>query len=391
LYPHQLERLTGALAAPPLAALVGSTPANVAYLAGYASVARTLYPEACALAVMAPEGTALVVPTIDAPAVAEAGITVDHVIPYGRFVFDYADPPGDAGARVREWTARVEASAGAALVRALDTLGVRGGAIGFDEAGCLPAVAREIVASLGARRVVDGGRPLQQARQVKGPWEIETLERALVAAEEALNAVIQMLEPGVSEREAVDLYEAEVRRRGATPCCPLITFGPHTAFPAVPTGGRTLRRGDLVRLDVGCVLSGYHADVTRTAVMGDPDARQAEVFDAVAAGLSAAIDAMRPGANAGAIFTAAIDAVRAAGLPRYDRHHVGYGIGLDARETPVLALGSEARLEAGMVLRVETPYYEQGWGGAQVKDTVLVLRTGTRVMNRSHRGLVVLD
>ena len=200
-----------------------------------------------------------------------------------------------------------------------------------------------------------------------------------------------MLKPGVSEREAVDLYEAEVRRRGATPCCPLITFGPQTALPAVPTSDRTLRRGDLVRLDVGCVRQGYHAEVTRTAVMGTPDARQEAVFDALARGVEAGIDAIRPGMTAGAAFTATLEAVRAGGLPGYRHDHLGYGIGLDGRETPMLHGGSSATLDIGMVLTVEAPYYEHGWGGAQIKDTALVTRTGARVMNRSHRGLVVLD
>jgi Xaa-Pro aminopeptidase len=171
----------------------------------------------------------------------------------------------------------------------------------------------------------------------------------------------------------------------------LITFGTRTALPAAPPSERALRGGDLVRLDVGCVWQDYHADVTRTAVMGAPTARQEAVFDAVAAGLEAALAAVRPGAIAGEIFTSTVAAVRAAGLPQYDRHHVGYGIGLDARESPILAPGRIAALEQGMVLRVETPYYEHGWGGAQLKETVLVTQSGSRVMNRSRRGLLVLD
>jgi len=240
-------------------------------------------------------------------------------------------------------------------------------------------------------RMVDGAVALLEARQVKGPWEIEALERALIAAEEALNAVVQTLKPGATEREAVGLFEAEVRRRGAEPCCPLITFGPHTAYPAVPSSDRVLRNGDLVRLDVGCTWQGYHADVTRTAVAGAPEPRQEAVFDAVAAGLDVAIAAARPGAIAREIFAATVAAVRAAGLPGYDRHHVGYGIGLDARESPSIDADSTVALEAGMVLRLETPYYEHGWGGAQLKETVLVTRGGPRVMNRSRRGLLLLD
>jgi Xaa-Pro aminopeptidase len=390
VYPHQLERLTGALAAAHASALVGSTDANVAYLTGFRSVSRLVYPDAAVLAVAAPSGVALVIPAIDAPAVAEAGIAVDHVIPYGRFVFGFADVPDEIGTRVRAWTRDAAPSPAAGLRAALGALGASG-PIALDEDGLTPTAARAIAAELGDCAVVDGAAALAGARQVKGPWEIQALERALVIAEEALNAVVQMLKPGVTEREAVELFEAETRKRGATPCCPLITFGRRTALPAAPTSERALRTRDLVRLDVGCIWEGYHADVTRTAVAGAVDARQEALFDAVLQGVEAGIKAVRPGVTAGEVFAAAVGAVRAAGLPGFDRHHVGYGIGLDARETPILRADSRETLEAGMVLRLETPYYEHGWGGVQAKETVLVTRSEARVMNRSRRGLVVLD
>ena len=391
MYPHQRERLTEALAAHRASALVGTTNANVAYITGFRSVSRLVYPDAAVLAVMAPSGTALVVPTIDTPAVADTRVDVDHVIPYGRFVFDFAAQPGDTGTRVREWMARAADSPGAALRAALEALGVTGDVIALDEMGLTAGTAREITNVLGGHTVADGASALALARQIKGPWEIEALDRALGVAEEALNAVVQALKPGVTEKEAVELFETEVRKRNATPCCPLITFGPRTALPAAPPSDRALRSGELVRLDVGCVWQDYHADVTRTAVMGVPTARQEAVFEAVAAGLEVAIAALRPGAVAGEIFSSTVAAVRTAGLPQYDRHHVGYGIGLDPREAPILGPGRIAVLEAGMVLRVETPYYEHGWGGAQLKETVLVTLSGPRVMNRSRRGLLVLD
>src|SRR2546428_474529 len=87
---------------------------------------------------------------------------------------------------------------------------------------------------------------------------------------------------------------------------------------------------------------------------------------------------------------AAVTAVRAAGLPEFRRHHVGHGIGLEPAEAPWLRPGGDT-LEAGMVLRVETPYYELGGFGVNVKETVLVTRGGATVVNRSHRGLVLLD
>jgi Xaa-Pro aminopeptidase len=138
------------------------------------------------------------------------------------------------------------------------------------------------------------------------------------------------------------------------------------------------------------VVKGYHSDVARMAVMGEPSARQQETFDALHAGVEAAIDAVRPGVAGGEIFDAALAAVRAAGLPTFDRHHVGHGIGLEPAETPWLRPGGPP-LEMGMVLRVETPYYVTGEAGLNLKEAVLVTRSGAHSLNRSHRGLVILD
>jgi Xaa-Pro aminopeptidase len=53
--------------------------------------------------------------------------------------------------------------------------------------------------------------------------------------------------------------------------------------------------------------------------------------------------------------------------------------------------GNETQLVAGEVLRIETPHYEYGWAGLNVKETVLVTEGGGRVLNRCRRSLVVLD
>ena len=84
------------------------------------------------------------------------------------------------------------------------------------------------------------------------------------------------------------------------------------------------------------------------------------------AGERAAIERMRPGVTVGEIFDTAVRVTREAGIPDYQRHHVGHGIGLEPYDPPTIVAGSEARLEPGMVFCVETPYYEHGWGGVQV-------------------------
>src|SRR5439155_19915952 len=136
--------------------------------------------------------------------------------------------------------------------------------------------------------------------------EIEALRRALIAAEEALNLVIQMLEPGVTERAAIELLEHEVRRRDATPRSTVIVFGPRKARARAPGSKRALDAGDLIRLDVACVWRGFHAEVARTAVMGAPDVRQETAFDAVLNGIEAALYSVRSGAIANQVFSKAV-------------------------------------------------------------------------------------
>jgi Xaa-Pro aminopeptidase len=131
--------------------------------------------------------------------------------------------------------------------------------------------------------------------------------------------------------------------------------------------------------------------VARTAVMGEPGRRASRAADAILTGLEAAIGRIAPGVTAGDIHATAVSATREAGLPGFTRYHVGHGIGLEPYERPKLNAGNSTPLEAGDVLRVETPYYEHGWSGVSIKDTVLVTTTGARALNRSARGLVVLD
>ncbi len=390
MYPHQAERLDGALARLGVQALVAASVANVAYISGFRSLSRAVYPATEVFAVYASTGTALVIPAIDAPAVAGGDVEADHVACYGRFQVEVAEGADPAARRAAELTAASAASPADALAAALRALGVAHGTIGLDAAPLTESTARAVAERLESAKIRSASSALAEARAVKGPYEIDCLQQALRLAEESIHEGLGELSAGTTEREAAGVYERALARRGARPSATIIAFGPNTALPAVAPADRALRPGDLIRFDVGCVFKGYHADVARMATLGEPTPRQQARYDAVEAGVDAALATIRPGAASRSVFEAAIAAVRAAGIPEFRRHHVGHGIGLDPAEEPWLAADGPA-LEAGMVVRVETPFYELGAAGLHVKETVLVNHGGAAVMNRSNRGLVVLD
>jgi Xaa-Pro dipeptidase len=389
VYPHQGERLEQARERAGAEALVATSSENVAYLTGYWSLSRAVYPATEIHAVFAPGGTALIVPSIDVASVVAAGVDVTHVACYGEFHVDAGADAEEARA-VRAIVARAAASPADALAGALDALGVRAGVIGLDDA-LLPAASAAAAAErLRGFALRPASEALATARLVKSPYEIECLLTALRISEEAILAVLDALSPGLTERQAATLYESEIARHGAAPYCTIIAMGDNAGVPAPFPSERAARMRDVVRFDVGCIFKGYKSDVARTAIMGEPTPRQEARYDALLAGLDAAIAAVAPGVAAGAVFEAAVNATRAGGLPGYRRHHVGHGIGLAAAEPPWLSPDGSPALEPGMVLRVETPYYAPGETGMNVKDTVLVTQKGATVMNRSHRGLIVL-
>jgi Xaa-Pro aminopeptidase len=388
VYPHQADRLTMALQESGLAALVAATPANVRYVTDF-SRRRGAAVRTRPFAVFSPGGTALVVEARDAPSVVTDAVAVDHIVCFGGPAF--AAPGRTSHAeRLRAILDTRCQDPATALIRALDALDVRGGRVGVDEAGVPPPLWTALLDRLSPRVVAPASERFGAARRVKSPYELECLERALHIAEEALNQVIQVIKPGLTEREAISIYEAEVLKRGAATDPAIVAFGERAAIPAPWPTDRALRAGEIVRFDLGCVFKGYHASVARTAVMGAPDERQERASEGVGAGLEAALDTIGPGIPAARVHRAGAEAAGKS-LPDFPGDQIGHGIGLELHEQPALEEGAVTLLEAGEVLCVDLPYWALGWGSAHLRETVLVTTRGYHVLNRSARGLIVLD
>jgi len=387
---HVKARLTAVLDAEGLDAIVATTTENLYYMTGFRSISHALFRGLELYGVFTRRGTGLVVPFIDTTGVAADEIAVDHLACYGKFFFEYADDPGAVGQKIRQWTAAPAASPADALAAVLGDLGALGGRVGLDEANVFPATWRRLEERLAATTLIPGYQLLRGARAVKSADEVARLERAALIAEDGIAAVLGMLKSGVTEHEAAHVYEQEVLRRGASPFFTVVTIGERAALADVYPSERALRPGDLVRFDLGCVYQSYRSDISRTAVLGRPTDKQARYYAGVLAGERAAIAAMKPGVLVSDIFDVAVRVTRESGIPHYQRHHVGHGIGLEPYDPPTINAATRTALEPGMVFCVETPYYEHGWGGVQVEDAVEITATGARRLTRSSQDLAIL-
>jgi Xaa-Pro aminopeptidase len=361
-------RLLDALRSAPFDLLVLAEPENVAYATGYRSVAGDIFRGHRIAAFVGTDLLAVAAPAADGGALTE--FVADHE-PFGRFFFEGREMADGHGSFV-------EAVAGAAA-----RLRLRGTA-GVDDA--VDEECRGALQSLGLE-VGPAGRWLRSVRAVKLPGEIERLSEAARLAEEGISAALSTTGPGVTERDLAATVAATMAAGGGTPRFVVVTAGERSALSDARATTRPLLHGDLVRFDVGCTVDGYWSDVGRTAVVGGPDRRQAARYEAILAGEEAQLAVIRPGVSAGELFDTAVDAVEGAGLHPYRRHHCGHGIGLAVYEPPIVSPGEDAVVVPGMVLCLETPFYELGWGGMMVEDTVLVTADGHRRLTTSGREL----
>ncbi len=194
----------------------------------------------------------------------------------------------------------------------------------------------------------------------------------------------------MTESELARPFHSCTVMNDAFPVIGCIGFGTRAAMPNVQPSATALKRGDVIRFDVGGRYKHYRADVARIAVLGEADRKTSSYCHALHVGVLKALEMIRPGVRASDVFATAVEAVRREGISHYNRSHVGHGIGLDGYDLPDLTATSQDIIEEGMVMCVETPYYELGWTGLQVEDMVVVRRDGVENLMSSSGGLRIV-
>jgi Xaa-Pro dipeptidase len=390
-----LPRAREVFGAAGLDAVMATTQANVRYLSGFVGFGQRLMPSTQVYAIA--EVATLADSTVVLPA-GELDVWAQFppgdakAAPYGRFFVEESSN----GAAVSDEITRYRSLVGAAvqptslsaITSHLDVLEPQA-RIGLDERG-IAAPARDALRARYGDRLVDAAALFDQVRMVKTPEEVRRLTRATEVIESAFKRAIAEAREGMTELEMALVFDSETIRLGGEPVFTVLAFGDRSALPNALPGNRRLRRGDVIRFDIGCRTEGYYSDIARNAVFGVANEKQRQYYAAILEGERRAIQEVRPGVAANAIFAVAVETTRAAGIPHYRRHHVGHGIGLDVYDLPILNESTATPLEPGMVLEVETPYYELGFGGLQVEDTILVTENGHRRLTGTSSELALV-
>lgn len=281
------------------------------------------------------------------------------------------------------------------VVAALVAFAVGGGAarLGFESHDWRVSTLKAVRAAHRDLDLVPTTGVVEALRTVKDDEEIEALAQACRISDEALAALLPEVRVGSTERLLARRLEWLMLELGASAISfdTIVAGGPHSAIPHHSPTDRALEAGDLLKIDFGAAYDGYHADETRTFVVGaDPQPWQSELHALVAQAQAAGVAALAVGADVREVDHAARSVIAAAGHAEHFGHGLGHGVGLDIHEAPMMGYAATGILGDRTPVTVEPGVYLPGRGGVRIEDT-LVVRTGGPVsLTQTTRELLVL-
>ncbi|MDK2757069.1 MAG: Xaa-Pro peptidase family protein [Blastomonas fulva] len=235
-----------------------------------------------------------------------------------------------------------------------------------------------------ALTLVSGAPAIDGCRMHKSPAEIALMQQAKTMTLEIHRRAALILREGIRASEVVRFIDEGHRKIGGAPStfC-MVQFGHGTAFPHGVPGDPQLREGDMVLIDTGTTVQGYHSDITRSYVFGTPDDEQRRIWELEHAAQGAAFAAAQPGHACESVDQAARNVLEAGGLgPDYNLpglpHRTGHGIGLSIHEPAYLVRGDKTPLATGMCFSNEPMIVIPDRFGIRLEDHFYMADDGPR-------------
>lgn len=236
-------------------------------------------------------------------------------------------------------------------------------------------------------------RAVEQLRTVKDADEIEALREACDISTRALEQIVSGPVLGRTELELARELDDLLLDLGAEAVGfdTILASGPNSSIPHHQPSGRTVERGDLLKIDFGARVRGYHADCTRTFVVGsEPADWQRDVHAAVHAAQSVGRKRARPDADTRGVFDAVVAALEPTGYADKFVHGLGHGVGLMIHEDPFMGETTTGRLPDRTAITIEPGVYLPGLGGVRIEDTLIVHADAPEILTTASRDLRVI-
>ena len=234
---------------------------------------------------------------------------------------------------------------------------------------------------------------VENLRVIKDDVEIESTKQALALAESVFSSFAKTIAPGMTEKEAAWSMEKGMREAGAEALSfpTIVASGPNSALPHAIPGEREFKAGEPLLFDWGARLNGYCSDISRTLIIGNPDATFQKVFETVLEAQQKAIKSIQPGMSSKSVDEIARRHIDKMGFKDKFGHGLGHGTGLAVHEAPRLSPLKDTPLEPGMMFTVEPGIYLAEWGGVRLENMVVVREDGVEVLNSLDPAIFQLE
>src|SRR3954451_18820493 len=264
------------------------------------------------------------------------------------------------------------------------------GRIGF-EASALNYDGWEKLRDAGLELVPRRGL-VERLRAVKDEGELGTIREVARITDEAFAALAEETFVGRTERDLSWRIEQLMRENGPLGVAfARVGAGPNGALPHGEPSDRVVEPNELVVVDAGAVLDGYHSDCTRTFATGDLPHDLAHAYELCLRGQLAGVEAMRAGMTGAQADAASREPIDAAGFGEKYGHGLGHGIGLLVHEAPTARPESKDTLEPGNVITCEPGIYIEGRGGVRIEDLVVITEGDPEVLSSYRKELLTVD
>jgi Xaa-Pro aminopeptidase len=264
--------------------------------------------------------------------------------------------------------------------------------IGFDGNTLLYQEFRTLKKLFPAVKFLPKAEVIERIAAVKDESEIRSIRKAVEITDRTFRDILGLIRPGVRELDLAAEISYRQRKLGAERDAfdTIVASGPRSALPHGHATAKKIARGELLTLDFGCVVDGYHSDMTRTVGVGRLPAEARGIYALVLDAQRAAVDAAAAGIRTKDLDAVARGVVKKGGHERHFRHSLGHGIGLQIHEAPRISVQSRAVLEAGNVVTIEPGVYIPGVGGVRIEDDVVIGEDGCRVLTKSPKELTIV-
>ena len=228
---------------------------------------------------------------------------------------------------------------------------------------------------------------------VKDQSEIDALQTAVDITDRVFDLILPEIKVGVTEKHIAARLSYLFKQEGGDGDSydPIVASGSNGALPHATPSDNEVKKGDFIVMDFGSLYKGYHADMTRTIVVGEASDRHHEIYNIVLESQLAGIDAARSGIKCSDVDKACRDVIDSKGYGELFMHSTGHGLGLEVHTLPRLTWMNHDLLEENNVVTIEPGIYIAGWGGVRIEDDCVILKDSCRPMNSSTKELIVVD